>query len=378
LIGIDNLNSIEVRPGDRKNIKKFVDFPFDLYCDIPQWVPPLRSDIRKIFNPKFTFYNYGDTAFFIACDNERVLGRLGVANNHRYNGFHKTKTAFFYYFEAVDDQTVVESLFERGFKWAKNQGLNHILGPKGLTVLDGFGMLVDGFEHQGVFGQPYNLSYFPKLIENLGFQKVKDIYTGHIDADSQFPNKVLRAAELVKKRFDFWSPVFKTKSDLRAVLDDIKKLYNESLAKPSGNPPITDTDLDTMASQLLWIADPKLVKLIYKDNEPIGWMMGYPDVSDAFQKAKGHLFPFGWLRILLESKRTNRIILNGFGIVDDYQRLGATAILYSELYKSVKDDDRYDSAELLQIREENIKSLLETKNFDIRFHKTHRLYEKFI
>lgn len=372
------MNSIEVRPGDRKNIKKFVDFPFDLYCDIPQWVPPLRSDIRKIFNPKFTFYNYGDTAFFIACDNERVLGRLGVANNHRYNGFHKTKTAFFYYFEAVDDQTVVESLFERGFKWAKNQGLNHILGPKGLTVLDGFGMLVDGFEHQGVFGQPYNLSYFPKLIENLGFQKVKDIYTGHIDVDSQFPNKVLRAAELVKKRFDFWSPVFKTKSDLRAVLDDIRKLYNESLAKPSGNPLITDTDLDTMASQLLWIADPKLVKLIYKDNEPIGWMMGYPDVSDAFQKAKGHLFPFGWLRILLESKRTNRIILNGFGIVDDYQRLGATAILYSELYKSVKDDDRYDSAELLQIREENIKSLLETKNFDIRFHKTHRLYEKFI
>jgi hypothetical protein len=372
------MNSIEVRPVDRKNIEKFVDFPFDLYSNIPQWVPPLRTDIRKIFNPNFTFYNYGDAAFFIAYDNERVLGRLGVANNYRYNDFHKTKTAFFYYFEAVNNQTVVESLFERGFEWAKNQGLNHILGPKGLTVLDGFGMLVDGFEHQGVFGQPYNLFYFPKLIENLGFQKVKDIYTGHIDADSQFPNKVLRAAELVKKRFDFWSPVFKTKSDLRAVLDDIKKLYNESLAKPSGNPPITDTDLDTMASQLLWIADPKLVKLIYKDNEPIGWMMGYPDVSVAFQKAKGHLFPLGWLRILLESKRTNRIILNGFGIVDDYQRLGGTAILYSELYKSVKDDDRYDSAELLQIREENIKSLLETKNFDIQFHKIHRLYEKFI
>jgi hypothetical protein len=106
--------------------------------------------------------------------------------------------------------------------------------------------------------------------------------------------------------------------------------------------------------------------------------MGYPDISDALQEANGRLFPFGWLKILIESKRANRIILNGIGIIDDYQRLGGTAILYDEIYKSVKDDDQYDSAELLQFREENVKILMETENFDIKFHKTHRLYEKFL
>lgn len=369
---------VEIKPVDRRNINKFVDFPHQLYKDISQWVPPIRSDVRKIFKPGYAFYNYGDTAFFIACDEERVLGRLGVANNHRYNDFHKSKTGFFYYFDTIDDPNVVKSLFSRGFDWVKSQGLNHILGPKGLMVLDGFGMLVDGFKHQGVFGQPYNFSYYPKLIEALGFKKVKDVYTGYIDKNTLFPEKVLKAAGMVKKRFGFWSSTLKTKADLKEVMEEFKRLYNESLAKPSGNPPITDSDLNTMASQLLWIADPKLVKLIYKENEPVGWMMGYPDISNALQKANGHLLPFGWLRILIESKRTNRIILNGIGIVDDYQRLGGTAILFSELYKSVKDDDQYDSAELLQFREENIKILMETANFDIKFHKTHRLYEKYL
>jgi len=371
------VNIIQIKSGDRRNIVKFIEFPFKLYRYTPQWVPPLRWEMRKIFSPNYTFYNYGETAFFIAQDqNGEILGRLVVANNHRYNEFHKSKTAFFYYFESIHDYSITEALFMKGYDWANQQGLNHILGPKGLTVLDGFGMLVEGFEYQPAFGQPYNLPYYPKLIEELGFKKVKDVYTGYIDKNTQFPSKVRKAAEMVKKRFGFWSPALKTKADLKAVIDDFKKLYNESLASPSGNPPITDTDLETMASQLLWIADPKLVKLIYKDAEPVGFIMGYPDISDALQKAKGHLFPFGWLKMLLESKRTNRIILNGIGIIDDYQRLGGTAILYNEIYKSVKNDERYTCAELLQFREENIKILMETSNFDIKFHKTHRLYEK--
>ncbi len=369
---------IKIQSSDRKNINKFVDFPFKLYKDIPQWVPPIRSDIHKIFKSEYPFYNYGDAAFFLACDDDKVLGRLGVANNHRYNGFHGSKTAFFYYFETIEDPVVVESLFAEGYQWTSSQGLNHILGPKGLTVLDGFGMLVEGFEHQGVFGQPYNLSYYPKLIEELGFKKVKDVFTGYIDKSTQFPEKVLKAAELVKKRFGFWTPALKTKADLKSVMDEFMKLYNESLAVPAGNPPITDRDLDEMASQLLWIADPKLVKLIYKNNDPVGWILGYPDISNALQKANGYLFPFGWLKILLESKRTNRIVLNGIGIIDDYQRMGGTAILYNEIYKSVMEDNRYDYAELLQLREENINILMETSNFDIQFHKTHRLYEKFL
>jgi hypothetical protein len=130
-----------------------------------------------------------------------------------------------------------------------------------------------------------------------------------------------------------------------------------------------------MVSQLLRIDDPRLVKLCHKDGKAVGWVLAYPDIGAGLQRAKGRLFPIGWLQILRESKRTHWIDLNGIGIIEDYQRLGGTAILYNEIYKSVMSFDQYDYAEMLQMREENFNILLELENLDIEFHKIHRLYE---
>lgn len=371
------MKTIQFSPDNHTYRKAFIQFPFDLYKDNPHWVPPLRVEMRKIFKPSYAFYAYGDAAFYLAIDDqERVSGRLAVANNHRFNDFHKTKTALFYYFECIDDLEVAKNLFMHGFEWAKSQGLTHILGPKGFTVLDGFGMLIKGFEYQPAFGQAYNPNYYPTFLESLGFSKVKDIYTGRIDRNLQWPEKFLKAAKLVEKKMGFYSPEIKSKKELKAVLDDFKTLYNESLAGPAGNPQLTDEDMDNMVSQLLWIADPRIVKLIYKDEKPVGWMLAYPDIGRALQRINGHLFPFGWLQILIESKRTPWIDLNGIGIIEEYQRMGGTAILYDKIYKSVTSVDQYNYAELLQFREENIKILLEISNIDIEFHKIHRLYEK--
>ncbi|MBG0771419.1 MAG: hypothetical protein H0S82_06900 [Anaerolineaceae bacterium] len=368
---------IQIGPKDRKHRQAFIQFPFDLYRDNPLWVPPMRMEMRKIFRPDYAFYQYGEAAFLLALDEDgRVLGRLAVANNHRYNDFHKTKTAFFYYFETIDDQAVANALFEHGFEWARQQGLDHVLGPKGLTVLDGFGMLVKGFEYQPAFGQPYNPDYYPGMIEAIGFTKVKDIYTGRLDRDLKWPEKFTRAANLVSDKVGFTAPELHTKQDVRRVIEDFQMLYNESLAGPAGNPPLTDEDMANMVSQLLWIADPRLVKIIYKDEEPVGWILGYPDIGRALQKCKGRLLPLGWLEILRESKRSKWIDFNGIGIIQKYQRLGGTAILYYEIYKSVMKDDRYEYGEMLQMREENINIQLEAANLEIDFYKTHRQYEK--
>lgn len=367
----------QINPADRRQPKAFIKFPFKLYQDTPQWVPPLRMSMRKIFKPNYGFYSYGEAAFFLAKDEDgEVLGRLAVADNHRYNQFHKTKTAFFYYFESIDDQNVADGLFTRGFEWAKAKNLNHMLGPKGFTVLDGFGMLVEGFEYRPSFNQPFNLAYYPELIENLGFTKVKDVYTGRLDDSIVWPEKIRKAARLVREKRGFSAPELKTKKELRAVIEEFKRLYNESLAGPAGNPQLTDEDMDTMVSQLLWIADPRLVKLIYKDGQAVGWILAYPDIGRALQRIKGRLFPFGWLQILIEKNRTEWVDLNGIGIIEEYQRLGGTAILFDEIYKSILETGQYRYGEFLQIREENQKIQLEAANLDIDFHKTHRLYEK--
>jgi hypothetical protein len=377
IIRTELMEIIQITPKDRRLRQAFIQFPFDLYHDTPQWVPPLRMEMRKLFRPDYAFYQYGEAAFLLALDEAgKVLGRLAVANNHRYNDFHGTKTAFFYYFEAVDDPAVANALFERGFDWARGQGLNHILGPKGLTVLDGFGMLVKGFEHQPAFGQPYNMPYYPAMIDALGFTKVKDIFTGRLDRSLEWPEKFTRAAELVSKKIGFKAPELHNKKELRKVIADFQMLYNESLAGPAGNPPLTDEDMQNMVSQLLWIADPRLVKIIYKNERPVGWILGYPDIGKALQKCRGRLLPFGWLQILRESKRSQWIDFNGIGIIHQYQRLGGTAILFSEIYKSIMEDERYTYGEMIQMREENINILLEAANLAIDFHKTHRQYER--
>lgn len=370
---------IRFKPEDRKNRRAFIQFPFSLYKDNRQWVPPIKMAMRKIFKSNYPFYTYGDAAFFLSKNKHgKVIGRLAVANNHRYNEFHQSKTAFFYFFEAENDHRIAEGLFTKGFEWAKSQGLNCILGPKGFMVLDGFGMLIDGFEYQPAFNQPYNPPYYPEFLETLGFKKVTDVFTGKIELPFELPEKVERAAKLVKKRLGLYAPSIQSKSKLRDNVPKIKNLYNETLANPAGNPAITDEDINAMASQLMWIADPRMVKILHKNEDPIGWLMAYPDIGSALQRTKGRLFPFGWLQILRESKHTHWIDLNGYGIIEDYQRMGGTAILYQELYKSATEISHYTYAEALQIREENIKSLLEVANFDIKFHKTHRLYEKFI
>jgi len=368
---------IQMPPRNRRYERAFINFPFNLYQDTPQWVPPLRIEMRKIFKPNYPFYRYGEASFFLAVtDVGEVLGRLAVANNHHYNEFHHTKTAFFYYFETIDDLNIAQALFTRGFEWSHSQGLTHVLGPKGFTVLDGFGMLVKGFEHQPAFGQPYNPAYYPELIEVIGFTKVKDVLSGWIDRNSHLSEKIFKAAKMVKEKVGFYAPEMTTKRELRKLIDDFKQLYNDSLAAPAGNPPISDEDMDNMVRQLLWIADPKLVKLIYKKDQPIGWVLAYPDIGAALQRIHGRLFPFGWLEILRERKRTNWIDLNGIGIVEEYQRMGGTSVLFSEVYKSVMDHDQYHYAEMLQLREENINILLESDNLDVKFHKTHRLYER--
>ncbi len=131
-----------------------------------------------------------------------------------------------------------------------------------------------------------------------------------------------------------------------------------------------------MTNQMLWIADPKLIKIVMKDDRPVGFLFAYPDISAALQKTKGRLFPFGWLTILRELRTTDWININGAGMIEEYRGLGGTAILYSEIFKSVTENPRYHHAEVVQIGLENDKMQREMQNFGIDFYKMHRTYVK--
>lgn len=370
------MNIIQIDTTNRRQVKQFLDLPFRLYRDIPQWVPPLAGDARLMLDRRrHPFYRHSEAAFFLAANDGALLGRLAVLDNRNYNEFNKERTAFFYLFEGEEDRGTALALFEAAFEWARKRGLNKMIGPKGFTAFDGLGLLVKGFEHRPAFGLPYNPSYYPALVEAAGFEPSGELASGYLNAHMQFPEKIHRAADLIQKRRGLRVARYKTRRDLRALVPKLQALYNGSLGGTSGNVPLTDDEVKTLADQMLWFADPRLIKIVMKGDEPVGFLFAYPDISAALQRTKGRLFPFGWIDLLLELKRTKWVNVNGAGIVEQYRGLGGTALLFSEMQKSVVECG-FEHADLVQVGVENDNMQRELRELGIDFYKLHRLYQR--
>lgn len=366
--------------ANKKQVDDFLRLPFSIYRDIPQWVPPLQMDERIRLDPKrFPFYKHSHAAFFIAYQTPAGTvpnGRLAVLDNRPYNDFNNEATAFFYLFECENNLEAAQGLFNAGMEWARSRGLKKILGPKGFTPMDGFGLLVKGFEHRPAFGLPYNPDYYPTLIESCGFTPLRDAVSGYIGADVQFPDRIHELAERIKTRRGLRIARYEKRSDLRSLVPKLKDLYNGALRGTAGNAPVSDEEANALANQMLWFADPKLIKIVMMDDEPVGFLLAYPNVSAALQRIRGRLFPFGWLALLRELKRTDRLDINGAGLIPKYRGSGGMAILYSEMFKSVRESGQFKHAEVIQIGMENEAMQRDLENFGIDFYKVHRTYSK--
>lgn len=242
--------------------------------------------------------------------------------------------------------------------------------------MDGLGFLVRGFEFRPAFGMPYNHKYLPEYLLKFGFQIERETESGFLDAKGfKLPKKVLKAAELVKERKGFRVLQMKSRQDLKNALIHLGEMYNQALTGTEGNIPLAESDLQTMAQGLLWLAKPELIKLIMKEDKPIGFLLGYPDVSAALQAINGRIFPFGWIRLLWEKHHTDMIIINGIGIIEEYRGLAATALLFAELHESVTASGQFNCAEVIQIGTKNLAMRRELRDMRIDFYKSHALFE---
>jgi len=361
----------------KKQVRDFLALPFAIYRDIPQWVPPLQITERRRLDPaRFPFFKHSRAAFFVAYESNHPAGRLAVMDNRRYNDYNREATAFFYLFECENDLEAATRLFAAAFDWARMRGLTRLCGPRGFTPMDGYGLLVKGFEHRPAFGLPYNPAYYVPLIEAQGFTPHSESVSGYIGSDIQFPERIHELATRIASRRGLTIARYEKRSDLRALVPQLKELYNKSLAGMPGNVPVTDAEAKALADQLLWFADPKLIKIVMKDNQPVGFLLAYPNISAALQRTHGRLFPFGWITLLRELKRTDWLDINGAGFIPEYRGSGGTAILYSEMFKSVRDSGQFRHAEVIQIGLDNEAMHRELENFGIDFYKMHRIYER--
>jgi len=371
----------KVDTENKKQVKQFVEFYYDLYQGCPQWVPPLFVDAYLPLNrKKHPFFEHSEADFFLARQAGRVLGRICAGENKLFNEYHGTKKAQFYFFDTINDLEVAQALFEAAFDWARQRGLDTMIGPKGLSPFDGYGIQVEGFEHRQMMTMMnYNYDYYPKLVEVLGFEKEVDFVSCYLPADAfRIPERVERIAQWSLQRGNLWVKHFKSKKELVGWAQRIGRTYNKTFIKNWEYYPFTQGDVDYAVQNVFMVADHRLIKLIMHGDEIVGFLFAFPDASAALQRARGHLFPFGIVDLMLEMKRTKTVSGNGMGILPEFQGTGGNALLYYELGRTILDVYDFQFVEMTQVAETTRQMRADLKNLNGVEYKNHRVYRKAI
>ena len=361
-----------------RDVRQFIRFSFDLYRDCPQWVPPLIPDMKLALNRnRYPFYRQSDADFYVVESEGQTLGRIAALENVPYNAYHGTRVAFFYYYDAVDDVGASRALFNAAFDWARGRGLDTMYGPNGLLRGDGHGLLVEGFEHRPAIGIAYNYPYYDALVCDSGFARSHDYLSGHLTADYEVPRRLYEIAEKVKTRRGFWAKSFTSRKDLLALAPALHRIYEEAFVQVWGYYPVGEDEIVALIRRISAIADPRLIKVVMKGDEEIGFIIAYPDVSAALQQIGGRLWPLGWIRLLWEARRTQWINFNGAGILPRYQGFGANAVLYTELADTLRDKSfQFEHGDFVQIAETNALSLGDGNAMGLEWYKRHRVYRR--
>jgi len=370
----------QIDTRNRKQVKRFVDFPYRLYAGQSCWVPPFRSDIALMLNKdKHPYYEHSGADFFLAERGGEVVGRIAALENRPFNRHHGTRQAAFYLFDCIEDQETAAALFERVFEWARARGLEAVVGPKGFGPLDGYGILVEGYQHRQMMNMMnYNFPYYPQLLEALGFEKEVDFVSCYLSAEKfTLDPRIYRIAERARKRSRLEVVTFENKRQLRAWATRIGQAYNQSFVNNWEYYPLSEREIKFVLDNILLVANPRLIKVIAHEGEAVGFLFGFPDVSAAMQRANGRLYPWHIADLLLEMRRTDWIALNGAGILPAYQGRGGNALLYTEMERTIKSAGfRFRHADLTQVAESAVQMRRDLVNVGGEEYKNHRVYRK--
>jgi hypothetical protein len=373
----------KVDTANKEQVKRFVELPFRLYKDCPQWVPPLYVDAYTYLDrTRHPFHEHSNVDFFLAVRDGLDVGRIAAIENKPFNKYHNVKKANFYFFDSENDLEAATLLFNRVIAWSKAHELNEVVGPKGLGPLDGYGMLISGFEHRQTMNMlNYNYPYYEQIITTQGFTKEVDFVSCFLPAEKfQVPPRVEQIAQRVRQRGGLQVKRFRSKRELKAWAQRIGKAYNDAFVKNWEYYPLSKREIDFVLQNILTIADHRLIKIITHGTnaDVVGFLFAFHDVSAALQRAQGRLFPFGLLDILLELRRTKTVVGNGMGILPKHQGHGGNAILYSEMGHTLFDFKQFEHVEMTQVAETAVQMRADLKNLNGVEYKNYRVYRKLL
>lgn len=318
----------------RSDLKKFVLFPFKLFGESDNWVPPIIKDELDTFNPRINpAFEHCESEQFLAYRGDQIVGRIACISDS--NETQEKGLARFGWIDFIDDHEVSEALISTAKNWAEKRELKGIHGPLGFTDMDYEGMLVEGFQHAATIATIYNFPYYPEHLEKLGFEKSVDWVEGRGTVPKEPSKKLLRTAQLVESRFGIKSLKFKTRRQAARRGREMFHVLNRSYENLYGFHPLTEKQIDFYIKQYLGFVIPDLMSMVVnKDDELVGFAVTMPSLTRAFQKARGRLFPFGFLHILRSMKTETSADMYLIGVLPEYQKMGATAIVFRDIIQA--------------------------------------------
>jgi hypothetical protein len=371
----------EIAENDKKLKKAFVKFPInDLYKDSPYYVPSLVLDELDTLNTKKNpAFDFCEMQLFLAYRGDKIVGRIAAIINHNANKAWDKKEARFSFVDFIDDDEVVNVLFDAAHKWALSKGMDSIIGPMGFTDLDPEGLLIKGFDKESTMATKYSYPYYETQIERLGYEKDADWNEYRIPVPHAVPERHQRIANMVSQRYGLKVLKFKNLKQISPYVERLFKLLNEAYKPLYGFAPLTQKQIDHYVKMYVPLLRWDIVSIIIKEetDEVVGFGIGMPSLSRGLIKSRGKLFPFGWFHLIkdLKSKKNPVIDLLLIGISPEYQGKGVNAIIFNDFIPSAYKCG-FQWAESNPELEMNNKVASLWDGFNAENHKMRRAYKK--
>ena len=322
----------------RKELNEFVRLPNRLYKGNTYYVPQIESMDRDTLTPeKNHAFEVCEAKYWLAYDERgHIVGRVAGIINRRYNEKTGEKTCRFGWVDFVDDHEVSKALMQTVEHYAREKGLNVVQGPMGFLEFDAAGVLVEGFDQLPTAYGKYNAPYYEQHFLDLGYTKDVDFVEYRILVPEVIPERYARMSQLVSIKNDLHEAPISKRSELEPYLDDVFKCLNSAYSQLHGFSELSKGQCEDLKKQFVTNVNVDYVSIILDANDQVvAFGVGLPSLAKAMQKAKGNLFPFGWMHILKALRKNDTIDLLLIAIDEKYKNKGVNAMIFHKFAQGI-------------------------------------------
>lgn len=358
-------------------LRTFIRFPHKVHKGDPNWVPALDFDemntLRKDKNPAF---EHCQARYLLAYQDGEVVGRVAAIYNKLHIETWNQRYLRFGWIDFMDDEDVINALMAAVEDWARELDLTAVHGPLGFTDLDREGLLVEGYDELATLATRHDPPYYAEHLERLGYGKDVDWYEHLVTMPDELDEKILRVAELSRRRYKLTVFEAKNKKELLKYAPELFEVINETYSHLYGVVHLTDKQREAYVDQYFGFVIPDFIPVVLDENgRMVAFTIAMPSLSRAIQKAHGKLFPFGFVHLLMAMKKFDRIDTYLGAVVPKLQGRGVNAIMMASLFKACKKYGVKTVHANPQL-ESNRRMWEQWKYFDARQHKRRRVFIK--